>query len=146
MWEDYDRLEKSGAQRDNPKILELEIEIHAYQKMTGLSPYDFNKRWLKKAQMGATTMAGPPPPDSKPEEIVTPAPQSNFNLDQAKAIVGENDFAILEHCIKLAEAWMVCATFIADNVNASNMQNPARRGQLINFARQIFLEMKNAST
>ncbi len=141
MWEEYEQIEKSGAGR-NDRCREIEIEIHQYQKMIGASPYDFDKRWIKKQSMAESTLSGPPPADALPPTDFTTVPQNNFTLEQAKEIIGENDFAILEDCIRHAEAWAICAAAIADKVNPSNQNNPARRGQVMNFARQDFNERK----
>lgn len=138
MWEEYASEEQKGIR--SQRCYELEAEIHTYQKMVGVSPYDFDSRWAKRDQI-KKEMIQMPSLEPAPVQI-TIAPQRNFDYDTAKKIIGENNDAIIADCVRWAEAWVVCASFHADQVNPSNQNNPARRGQIMNFARQEYLKRK----
>jgi len=141
LWEEYEILERQGVARDNNQILELEQEIHLRQKSLGTSPFDFNKRWARKLEMGTPTLQGTKVPDV-PEQTIVVAPQSNFTYEQARKIWGENEDAIIADCVRHAEAFIVVASYYADRVNPQNLTNLARRGQVVNLAKQIYDERK----
>lgn len=142
LWEEYKRLEDTGSSRTG-RILDLEKEIHDRQREIGTAPFDFDKKWAKKEQDGTSTLLGPPLPDSKPVEVKEVIPQNNFTFDEARKIIGENDFAILEDCNRMAEAMMTCIENIANKRNTENQRNPARRGQSINLTINLFNRRKD---
>jgi len=139
LWDEYAKIVQGGAR--NERALDIEAKIHDIQKKLGTSRYDFDKRWERNAEMGKPTI-NTPPMEPEPEKIV---PTSNFTFEQAKARIGENDFAILEDCAMRAEAEIVCLARILDTLNIENQRNVARRGQAINIAVRKFEELKNAS-
>ena len=140
LWESYKRLELTTKTRDS-KVLELEALIHIEQKKMGVSAYDFDRRWIRKEEMSKSSVEGPPSPDSKPPEEFT-VPQSHFTLEEAKEIIGENEFALLEDCAKKSEARMICLASILDKLNPTENKNVARRGQGINMAMVEFHKRK----
>lgn len=138
LWNEYNKI-FSGGKRTGRALI-LEPLIHAEQKRIGVTPvYDFDKRWDKVAKDGASTVNGPPEPNSKPE--IPNAPQRNFTVEQAKKIIGSGDCAILEDCAKVAEARMIFLADVLDKMNPSN-SNVARRGQATNIAIQEFNRRK----
>jgi hypothetical protein len=139
LWDEYSKIVQGGVRND--RALDVESRIHEIQKKLGTSRYDFDKRWERNAEMGKSTI-NTPPMEPEPEKTV---PTSNFTFEQAKARIGENDFAILEDCAMRAEAEIVCLARILDTLNIENQRNVARRGQAINIAVRKFEELKNAS-
>lgn len=138
-WKEFKRIEILGERTSRAK--EIEGLIHSEQKRIGSPPYDFDERWMRNNTMGKSTLSGPPPPDAKPDEEVPDVPKFNFSFEDAKKIVGDNDYNILEDCAKWAEARMVCLARILDRLNADN-SNVARRGQATNIAIGEFLRRK----
>lgn len=142
LWEEYKRIELSGAGR-NKRAKEIEARIHEIQKGMGTSLYDFDKREEKQNLMGKPTIEVPSVvslPD-KPN-VEERAPQANFTLEQAKKIVGDNDYRILEECNRVVEAQIVCVEHISMGRNPDNKKNPARRGQSINQTIFLFNKRK----
>jgi len=140
LWENYKRLELTTTTR-NSKLLEIESQIHVEQKKMGVSAYDFDRRWTRRDESAKSSIEGPPEADSKPPEEFT-IPQSHFTLEQAKEIIGENEFSILEDCAKKSEARMICLASIFDKLNPVENKNVARRGQGINMAMVEFHKRK----
>ena len=139
LWEKYKNLELTNTTR-TAKVLEVESLIHAEQKRMGVGAYDFEARWERRAEMAKSTVEGPPDPESKsPDEFTVP--QSRFTLEEAKEIIGENEYAMLEDCAKVSEARMVCLASILDKLNPDN-KNVARRGQGINMSIAEFHKRK----
>jgi len=131
LWEKYKKLELINATR-TAKVLEAEALIHEEQKRMGVSAYDFEARLERRDKMAKSTVEGPPAMDStSPSDFVVP--QSRFTLEQAKEIIGENEFSLLEDCAKLSEARMICLASILDKLNPTENKNVARRGQGINM-------------
>ena len=122
----------------NQKCLEAEANVHVEQKKIGSPPYQFTEKyWDKREQDGASTVSGPPMTDVKPdpnESVV----QANFDFNEAKKIVGEDDYTLLEFCNRLVEARIICVTQIAQITNSQNKTNGARRGQSINQTLHLF--------
>tara|TARA_R110000824_G_scaffold123929_1_gene282109 strand:+ start:21 stop:458 length:438 start_codon:yes stop_codon:yes gene_type:complete len=139
LWDEYSKIVQGGVRND--RALSVESKIHEIQKKLGTSRYDFDKRWEKNAEMAKPTI-NTPPMESKIEKSV---PTSNFTFEQAKARIGENDFALLEDCAMRAEAEMVVLARILETLNVDNQRNVARRGQAINIAVRKFEDIKNAS-
>ena len=137
LWDEYGKIVQSGERTS--RALKIEEEIHALQKKIGTSRYDFDKRWERNAEMSKSTITI----GSMEEEEKPSVPSTNFTFDQAKARVGENDFALLEDCAIRAEAEMVVLARILDSLNIDNQRNVARRGQAINIAIRKFEELKN---
>ena len=137
LWEEYGKIVQSGVRTD--RALKIEEEIHALQKKIGTSRYDFDKRWERNVEMAKPTITI----GSMDEEEKPSVPSTNFTFDQAKARVGENDFALLEDCAIRAEAEMVVLARILDSLNIDNQRNVARRGQAINIAIRKFEELKS---
>ena len=139
-WDEWNKFYKKGTRND--KCLTFEVAIHGEQKRMGSIPVDFDTKWEKRARDSKSTITMPPITESTPtkEEKV---PTINFSLDDAKKIIGDSDFAMLEFANRLAEASIVCLTAIANKTNSDNKVNPARRGQSINQSLLIFNDMKN---
>ena len=137
LWDEYGKIVQSGVRTD--RALKIEEEIHALQKKIGTSRYDFDKRWERNVEMAKPTITI----GSMDEEEKPSVPSTNFTFDQAKARVGENDFALLEDCAIRAEAEMVVLARILDSLNIDNQRNVARRGQAINIAVRKFEELKS---
>jgi hypothetical protein len=137
LWDEYGKIVQSGVRTD--RALKIEEEIHALQKKIGTSRYDFDKRWERNVEMAKPTITI----GSMDEEEKPSVPSTNFTFDQAKARVGENDFALLEDCAIRAEAEMVVLARILDSLNIDNQRNVARRGQAINIAIRKFEELKS---
>ena len=137
LWDEYGKIVQSGVRTD--RALKIEEEIHALQKKIGTSRYDFDKRWERNVEMAKPTITI----GSMDEEEKPSVPSTNFTFDQAKARVGENDFALLEDCAMRAEAEMVVLARILDSLNIDNQRNVARRGQAINIAIRKFEELKS---
>ena len=139
LWDEYSKIVQGGVRND--RALSVESKIHEIQKKLGTSRYDFDKRWEKNAEMAKPTINTPP----MEPEIEKSVPTSNFTFEQAKARIGENDFALLEDCAMRAEAQMVVLARILETLNVDNQRNVARRGQAINIAVRKFEDIKNAS-
>jgi hypothetical protein len=139
LWDEYSKIVQGGVRND--RALSVESKIHEIQKKLGTSRYDFDKRWEKNAEMAKPTINTPP----MEPEIEKSVPTSNFTFEQAKARIGENDFALLEDCAMRAEAEMVVLARILETLNVDNQRNVARRGQAINIAVRKFEDIKNAS-
>jgi len=137
LWDEYTKIVQGGVRNDRAR--EIESRIHEVQKKLGTSRYDFDRRWERNAEMAKPTVNTPP---MEPEPTVS-VPTSNFTFEQAKARVGENDFALLEDCAMRAEAEIVVLSRILDSINIENQRNVARRGQAINIAIRKFEELKN---
>ena len=137
LWDEYGKIVQSGVRTE--KALKIEEAIHALQKKIGTSRYDFDKRWERNVEMAKPTITI----GSMDEEEKPSVPSTNFTFDQAKARVGENDFALLEDCAIRAEAEMVVLARILDSLNIDNQRNVARRGQAINIAIRKFEELKS---
>ena len=138
LWDEYGKIIQSGER--TTRALKIEEEIHVLQKSIGTSRYDFDKRWEKNAEMGASTLSIASMDDNEEKPSV---PSTNFTFEQAKARIGENDFALLEDCAMRAEAEMVVLARILDSLNIDNQRNVARRGQAINIAIRKFEELKS---
>lgn len=139
LWDEYSKIVQGGVRND--RALSVESKIHEIQKKLGTSRYDFDKRWEKNTEMAKPTINTPP----MEPEIEKSVPTSNFTFEQAKARIGENDFALLEDCAMRAEAEMVVLARILETLNVDNQRNVARRGQAINIAVRKFEDIKNAS-
>ncbi len=139
LWENYKKLELTNTTR-NSKVLEVEALIHTEQKRMGVSAYDFEARWERRAEMAKSTVEGPPMDSTSPSDFVVP--QSRFTFEEAKGIVGENEYAMLEDCAKLSEARMICIASILDKLNPTENKNVARRGQGINMTIAEFHKRK----
>lgn len=137
LWDEYGKIVQNGVRTD--RALKIEEEIHALQKKIGTSRYDFDKRWERNAEMSKPTITI----GSMDEEEKPSVPSTNFTFEQAKARIGENDFALLEDCAIRAEAEMVVLARILDSLNIDNQRNVARRGQAINIAIRKFEELKS---
>ena len=137
LWDEYGKIVQNGVRTD--RALKIEEAIHALQKKIGTSRYDFDKRWERNTEMAKPTITI----GSMDEEEKPSVPSTNFTFDQAKARVGENDFALLEDCAIRAEAEMVVLARILDSLNIDNQRNVARRGQAINIAIRKFEELKS---
>ena len=137
LWDEYGKIVQGGAR--TTRALKIEEEIHALQKKIGTSRYDFDKRWERNSEMAKPTLTI----GSMEEEEKPSVPSTNFTFEQAKARIGENDFALLEDCAMRAEAEMVVLARILDSLNIDNQRNVARRGQAINIAIRKFEELKN---
>ena len=137
LWDEYGIIVQGGAR--TTRALKIEEEIHALQKKIGTSRYDFDKRWERNVEMAKPTLTI----DSMEEEEKPSVPSTNFTFEQAKARIGENDFALLEDCAMRAEAEMVVLARILDSLNIDNQRNVARRGQAINIAIRKFEELKS---
>ena len=131
LWEKYKKLELINTSRTS-KVLEIEALIHEEQKKMGVGAYDFEVRWERRAEMAKSSVEGPPMDSTSPSDFVVP--QSRFTLDEAKDIIGENEYALLEDCAKLSEARMICLASILDKLNPTENKNVARRGQGINMS------------
>ena len=140
LWESYKKLELTNTTR-TAKVLEIEASIHTEQKRMGVSAYDFEVRWERRAEMAKPSVEGPPPMDSTPPSDFV-VPQNRFTLEEAKEIVGENEYSILEDCAKLSEARMICLAAILDKLNPTENKNVARRGQGINMTITEFHKRK----
>lgn len=125
-----------GGRTDNVKA--LEPKIHEVQKSIGTDAYDFDKWWAKREIQGVSSINGPPIENSEPEKV----PQGNFTVEQAMKKIGESDCAILEDCVKHAEAEEVFIAHILDKVNPTNKTNYARRGMVGNRAMRKFESKK----
>lgn len=136
LWAEYNKILSKGIR--TARARELESAIHEIQKKMGSSRYDFDKRWAKIEHDGKPTITLPPM-DAEPAPTV---PTSNFTFEQAKARIGENDFALLEDCAMKAEAMIVVLARIFDTINIENQRNVARRGQGINIAIRLYEELK----
>ena len=136
LWDEYGKIIQTGVRSD--RALQIEQEIHAIQKKIGTSRYDFDKRWERNAEMAQSSVEI----NSMEKEEKPSVPSTNFTFEQAKARVGENDFALLEDCAIRAEAEMVVLARIFDSLNIENQRNVARRGQAINIAIRKFEELK----
>jgi hypothetical protein len=139
LWDEYKKIIQKGQRTDRAR--EIEAKIHEVQKRIGTPRYDFDRRWEKVIADGTPTI-NLPPMEAEPTPSV---PTTNFTFEQAKARVGDNDFALLEDCAMRAEAEIVVLTRILDSINIENQRNVARRGQAINIAIRKFEEMKNGS-
>lgn len=137
LWDEYGIIVQGGAR--TTRALKIEEEIHALQKKIGTSRYDFDKRWERNVEMAKPTLTI----GSMEEEEKPSVPSTNFTFEQAKARIGENDFALLEDCAMRAEAEMVVLARILDSLNIDNQRNVARRGQAINIAIRKFEELKS---
>ena len=137
LWDEYGIIVQGGER--TARALKVEEEIHALQKKIGTSRYDFDKRWERNSEMAKPTLTI----GSMEEEEKPSVPSTNFTFEQAKARIGENDFALLEDCAMRAEAEMVVLARILDSLNIDNQRNVARRGQAINIAIRKFEELKN---
>jgi len=137
LWDEYGLIVQGGTR--TTRALRIEEEIHALQKKIGTSRYDFDKRWERNSEMAKPTLTI----GSMEEEEKPSVPSTNFTFEQAKARIGENDFALLEDCAMRAEAEMVVLARILDSLNIDNQRNVARRGQAINIAIRKFEELKN---
>jgi hypothetical protein len=137
LWDEYGLIVQGGER--TARALKVEEEIHALQKKIGTSRYDFDKRWERNSEMAKPTLTI----GSMEEEEKPSVPSTNFTFEQAKARIGENDFALLEDCAMRAEAEMVVLARILDSLNIDNQRNVARRGQAINIAIRKFEELKN---
>ena len=137
LWDEYGKIVQGGAR--TTRALKIEEEIHALQKKIGTSRYDFDKRWERNSEMAKPTLTI----GSMEEEEKPSVPSTNFTFEQAKARIGENDFALLEDCAMRAEAEMVVLARILDSLNIDNQRNVARRGQAINIAVRKFEELKS---
>ena len=137
LWDEYGKIVQSGVRTE--KALKIEEAIHALQKKIGTSRYDFDKRWERNSEMAKPTLTI----GSMEEEEKPSVPSTNFTFEQAKARIGENDFALLEDCAIRAEAEMVVLARILDSLNIDNQRNVARRGQAINIAIRKFEELKS---
>ena len=137
LWDEYGKIVQSGVRTD--KALKIEEAIHELQKKIGTSRYDFDKRWERNSEMAKPTLSIA----SMDKEESPSVPSTNFTFEQAKARIGENDFALLEDCAMRAEAEMVVLARILDSLNIDNQRNVARRGQAINIAVRKFEELKS---
>ena len=137
LWDEYGLIVQGGTR--TTRALRIEEEIHALQKKIGTSRYDFDKRWERNSEMAKPTLTI----GSMEEEEKPSVPSTNFTFEQAKARIGENDFALLEDCAMRAEAEMVVLARILDSLNIDNQRNVARRGQAINIAVRKFEELKS---
>ena len=137
LWDEYGKIVQSGVRTD--RALKIEEAIHTLQKKIGTSRYDFDKRWERNTEMSESTLKI----NTMDREESPSVPSTNFTFEQAKARIGENDFALLEDCAMRAEAEMVVLARILDSLNIDNQRNVARRGQAINIAVRKFEELKN---
>ncbi len=135
-WEEYKKIIDKGVRTQRAR--DLEVKIHEVQKRIGSDRYDFDKRWQKIEHDGKPTITLPP----MDAEVTPSAPTSNFTFEQAKAKVGDNDFALLEDCAMKAEAEIIVLSRILDTINVENQRNVARRGQAINIAIRKYEELK----
>jgi hypothetical protein len=139
LWDEYKKIIQKGER--TPRAREIEEKIHEVQKRIGTPRYNFDRRWERVIEAGTPTISLP----SMEAESTSSVPTSNFTFEQAKARVGENDFALLEDCAMRAEAEIVVLARILDTINVENQRNVARRGQAINIAIRKFEELKNGS-
>ena len=92
LWDEYGKIVQSGVRTE--KALKIEEAIHALQKKIGTSRYDFDKRWERNSEMSESTLTI----NTMDREESQSVPSTNFTFEQAKARIGENDFALLEDC------------------------------------------------
>lgn len=130
LWDKYKILAQKGER--TTQVMDLEKQIHDIQKSMNSPIYDFDGRWERIEEMSRSTVSGPPSNDEKPDDIEK-QPQGNFSLEQAKSIIKENTYSMLEETNKYIEAMMICVEHIAKKTNPKNQLNAARCGQSINL-------------
>ena len=154
-WARYTVIEKSGVGR-TPECYELEEKIHAIQKKAGLPPYDFDNRWLNKQIRGKPTVSGPafekPTVDGEtPANYIKLTDQ--MSIEEIKKKIGENNANLYEYFLREAHMLLTYLTAVANTLDPSYSNNPAKRGQLINIGLNMYRmhkesgeEKPNAST
>ena len=145
-WARYAVIEKSGVGR-TPECYELEEKIHAIQKKAGLPPYDFDNRWLNKQIRGKSTVSGPafekPTVDGEtPANYIKLTDQ--LSIEEIKKKIGENNANLYEHFLREAHMLLTYLTAVANTLDPSYANNPAKRGQLINIGLNMYRAHKES--
>lgn len=140
LWAEYYAIEQSGS-TISKRAKEIEAKIHALQKSMSAGRYDFNKRRERIEAEKVSTVSGPPDANEKPEK--EEAPQGHFTFAEARKLIDDNDFNLLEDCAKNYEIKAILLADILMKMNPENRTNFARRGQGINWALTEFYRNKD---
>lgn len=141
LWAELKGIELS-TKKETPRLKAIQKRIHEIQKGMGSSPYDFDKRRSRNEAMSVESVVGPPDLDSPAPSSEEQVPQANFTYDQARKLISDNDFALLEDCAKDYEIKAVVIGRILEGMNPTNITNHARRGQGINWTLTKFWKDK----
>lgn len=139
LWAEYKKIELKGKRND--RAIELEELIHTKQKSIGSPPYDFDVRWERKEIRSKSTLSGPPPADSKPQEDKPDVSIDSIDIEDVRKRIGKNDCRLLDGCARWADDRLSYLSYVLETLNPEN-RNPARRGQGSNIALGKFVRDK----